>query len=70
MDITRESGGTRRWFADGKVVSLYKMFDWLRMKELRPSLLSRELVAEYIKWAEAHNHKWASSVANPLPPQN
>lgn len=58
MDIIHETDGNKRWFVNEKIVGRYKMYDWLREKQLFPSQLTTELVAEYIEWAEAHNWKW------------
>jgi len=58
MKITQEATGNKRWFAGGKVVSRYLMFDWLREKELCPSQLTEQLVAEYISWANTREWKW------------
>jgi len=58
MDITHETDGNKRWLVNEKVVSRYKMFEWLREKGLYPSQLTASLVAEYIKWAQAQEWKW------------
>ena len=58
MKVEQEITGNRRWFANGKIVSRYLMFDWLRNKGLRPSQLTAQLVGEYVTWAQARGWKW------------
>ena len=56
--VKQETTGNRRWFVNGKVVSRYRMYDWLQDRGLRPGQLTRQLVSEYVSWAQARGWKW------------
>jgi len=58
MQIKQEAGNNRRWFYNGKVVSRYRMFNWLRENGLRPSQLTQRLVGKYITRSQAQGLKW------------
>jgi hypothetical protein len=61
MEITRETNGNQRWFADGKIVNRYLLFVWVmrHKKEIKRSRdIDAEMVEEYITWAKSQGWKW------------